>query len=270
MVSPRAQATGARSEPVPAPVITCADNDQFVMLALRPGNVHAALGAGDDLAYLVSRLCRVWTDVVLYFCGDCDFGVSAMYDVCEKLRVGYTFGFALNAVLQGQTEDLLTDVVAAYERERRQGAGNRTRSGRRWSLGLLHRTTSARRPASRFWAGEPWPTCLTSSNDPQKRLRAARDAADLNYWVYEPLFWLPEKSPETGPGPSPATSLGRWFHWPKDPPHSAGPRPGQPAGWEGPGAGREAGAAGQTGAVFRPWDWGNWPWIYGSWRYSVL
>ena len=29
--------------------ITCADNDQFVMLALRPGNVHAALGADDDL-----------------------------------------------------------------------------------------------------------------------------------------------------------------------------------------------------------------------------
>src|SRR5262245_3477173 len=36
-------------------VITCADNDQFVMLSLRPGNVHAALGADDDLAYLVTR-----------------------------------------------------------------------------------------------------------------------------------------------------------------------------------------------------------------------
>jgi len=29
-------------------VIACADNDQFVMLSLRPGNVHAALGADDD------------------------------------------------------------------------------------------------------------------------------------------------------------------------------------------------------------------------------
>src|SRR6516162_11374565 len=45
--------------------ITCADNDQFVMLALRPGNVHAALGADDDLAYLVRRLRRVWPAVVL-------------------------------------------------------------------------------------------------------------------------------------------------------------------------------------------------------------
>jgi hypothetical protein len=40
-------------------VITCADNEQFVMLALRPGNAHATLGADDDLVYLVSRLCRV-------------------------------------------------------------------------------------------------------------------------------------------------------------------------------------------------------------------
>jgi hypothetical protein len=38
-------------------------------------------------------------------------------------------------------------------------------------------------------AGEPRSTCLTSSNNPQKGLRAARDAADLNYWVYELHFW---------------------------------------------------------------------------------
>jgi hypothetical protein len=139
------------------------------MLALRPGNVHAALGAGDDLVCLVSRLCLVWPDVVLYFCGDCDFGVSAMYDVCEKVRVGYTFGFGLTAVLQRQTEALLAEAVDAYQRERRQGAGNRTRSGRRRSLGLLHRTTSARRPASSSWDAEPVPTCLTSSVNPQKR-----------------------------------------------------------------------------------------------------
>jgi hypothetical protein len=50
-------------------VLTCADNDQFVMLSLRPGNVHAALGADDDLAYLVARLRQAWPDVVLHFRG---------------------------------------------------------------------------------------------------------------------------------------------------------------------------------------------------------
>jgi hypothetical protein len=99
-------------------VVTCADNDQFVMLSLRPGNVHAALGADDDLAYLVTRLRRAWPDVVLHFRGDCGFGGPAMYDVCEGLRVSYTFGLITNTVLQGETEGLLAEAVAAYDAER--------------------------------------------------------------------------------------------------------------------------------------------------------
>jgi hypothetical protein len=41
-------------------------------------------GADDDLEYLVTRLRRVWPDVVLHFRGDCGFGVPAMYEVCER------------------------------------------------------------------------------------------------------------------------------------------------------------------------------------------
>jgi hypothetical protein len=98
--------------------ITGADNDQFVMLSLRPGNIHAGLGADDDLAYLVTRLRRAWPDVVLHLRGDCGFGVPAMYDMCEGLRVSYTFGLSANAVLQREAESLLAEAVAAYERER--------------------------------------------------------------------------------------------------------------------------------------------------------
>jgi hypothetical protein len=39
-------------------LITCADNDQLVLLSLRHGSASAALGADDDLAYLVGRLLR--------------------------------------------------------------------------------------------------------------------------------------------------------------------------------------------------------------------
>src|SRR5690348_12152768 len=99
-------------------VITCADNDQFVMLSLRPGNVHAALGADDDLAYLVTRLRQVWPDVALHVRGDCGFGVPALYEVCERLRVSYTFGLSGNAVLQRETEGLLAEAVATFERDR--------------------------------------------------------------------------------------------------------------------------------------------------------
>jgi hypothetical protein len=100
------------------PVITCADSDHFVMLSLRPGNVHAALGANDDVANLVTRVRKAWPDVVLYFRGDCGFGVPAMYEVCERFRVSYTFGLSTNAVLQRETESLLAEAVAAYEVER--------------------------------------------------------------------------------------------------------------------------------------------------------
>jgi hypothetical protein len=99
-------------------VVTCADNDQFVMLSLRHGSAHAALGADDDVAYLVTRLRQVWPDVVLHFRGDCGFGVPAMYEVCEGLRVWYTFGLSANAVLQRETEGLLAEAVAGYGRER--------------------------------------------------------------------------------------------------------------------------------------------------------
>jgi hypothetical protein len=99
-------------------VLTCAGNDQFVMLSLRHGSAHAALGADNDVAYLVTRLRQVWPDVVLHFRGDCAFGVPDMYEVCERLRVAYTFGLTANAVLQRETEALLAEAVAGYERDR--------------------------------------------------------------------------------------------------------------------------------------------------------
>jgi hypothetical protein len=40
-----------------------------------------------------------------------------MYDVCERFRVFYTFGLSANAVLQRETEGLLAEAVAGYERE---------------------------------------------------------------------------------------------------------------------------------------------------------
>jgi hypothetical protein len=99
-------------------VITCADNDQFVMLSLRPGNVHAALGADDDLEYLVARLRRAWPDVIIVVRGDAGFGVPWMYDVCERLRLLYTFGLSSNAVLQRLSDELLAQAVAGWEQER--------------------------------------------------------------------------------------------------------------------------------------------------------
>ena len=97
-------------------VVTCADNDQFVLLSLRPGNAHAALGADDDLRYLVRRLRQAWPDVDLHIRGDAGFGVPSMYAACETPALLYSFGLASNKVLQRHSEALLAEAVRRFER----------------------------------------------------------------------------------------------------------------------------------------------------------
>jgi hypothetical protein len=94
--------------------ITSADNDQFVSLSLRPGVVHAALGADDDLKYLVTGLRQHWPDVRIAVRGDAGYGVPWMYDVCERLDIDYTFGLAINPVLKKRSDALLEQAVQAF------------------------------------------------------------------------------------------------------------------------------------------------------------
>ena len=88
-------------------IITCAENDQVVLIGLRFGTCHAALGADNDLRYLVGRLRAVWPDVHISVRGDCGFGVPRMFDVCEELRIWYTFGIGMNSRLQEMSAELL-------------------------------------------------------------------------------------------------------------------------------------------------------------------
>jgi hypothetical protein len=101
-------------------IITCADNDQILSVSLRHGSAHAALGADDDLEYVINRVRTVWPDVVLYVRADCAFGIPRLVNLCERLRVFYTFGLTANPVLQRRTEGLLAQAVATWEQERRQ------------------------------------------------------------------------------------------------------------------------------------------------------
>jgi hypothetical protein len=96
-------------------VITCAQNDQAVMVCLLFGTAHPALGADDDLEYLVGRLREAWPDVEIELRADSGFAVPLMYDVCERLGVWYTFGLKLNPLLKRQSEALLEQAVEAYE-----------------------------------------------------------------------------------------------------------------------------------------------------------
>jgi hypothetical protein len=95
--------------------ITSADNDQVVVLSLRHGSAHAALGADDDLAYLVKRLRRTWPDLRICVRGDAGYGMPWMYAVCEQLNVEYLFGISANKKLQKASESLLAEAMQKFE-----------------------------------------------------------------------------------------------------------------------------------------------------------
>jgi len=99
-------------------IITCATNDLVVMVSLRHGTAHAALGADEDLEYLVGRLRAAWPGVQIEVRGDAGFGVPWMYDVCERLGLIYAFGLASNATLQELSAALLERAEAQYEQTR--------------------------------------------------------------------------------------------------------------------------------------------------------
>jgi hypothetical protein len=96
-------------------VITCAQNDQVVNLALLYGSAHPTLGAEDDLEYVVGRLREAWPGVRIHVRGDSGFGVPRMYDVCERLEVDYTLGIGMNVRLKTYSDSLLETAVARYE-----------------------------------------------------------------------------------------------------------------------------------------------------------
>lgn len=96
-------------------IITNAETDLTVMIALRHGTAHAALGADDDLEYLVTRLREKWPNVDIEVRADSGFGVPAMYEVCERLKVWYTFGIGMNLRLKRESDDLLAEAVEQYE-----------------------------------------------------------------------------------------------------------------------------------------------------------
>lgn len=96
-------------------VVTCADNDQVVMLVLLYGSAHPALGAEDDIEYLVKRLRAAWPEVDIELRADSGFGVPRIINICERLGIWFTIGLKLNPVLKRRSEELLDEAVEHYE-----------------------------------------------------------------------------------------------------------------------------------------------------------
>lgn len=99
------------------PLIISEPTTKHVFLAwLRPGTVHAALGADEDLMRVVTALRNLRPDIQIHVRGDAGFGMPWMYQVCEENGLSYTFGFSTNARLKALAEALMRRAVEQYER----------------------------------------------------------------------------------------------------------------------------------------------------------
>ena len=96
-------------------VITCAQNDWVLNVSLLYGSAHPALGAADDLEYVVRRLRQAWPGVRIHVRGDSGFGVPKVYDGCERLDIQYTIGIGMNAKLKNLSDPLLEEAVKRFE-----------------------------------------------------------------------------------------------------------------------------------------------------------
>jgi hypothetical protein len=103
------------------PLIISEPTTKHVLLAwLRPGTVHASLGAGDDLMRVVHALRKERPDIAIHVRADAGFGLPLMYEVCEQNGLTYTFGFSTNPRLKKLTEGLMARAVEQYDKTRQK------------------------------------------------------------------------------------------------------------------------------------------------------
>jgi len=98
------------------PTIISEPSSKHVFLAwLRPGAVHASLGADDDLVRVVTPLRQAKPDMNIHVRGDCGFGLPMMYQCCESLGISYTFGMSTNERLKVIAQPLMDRAIEQYK-----------------------------------------------------------------------------------------------------------------------------------------------------------
>jgi hypothetical protein len=99
------------------PLIISEPTTRHVFLAwLRPGTVHASLGADDDLMRVVNALRKEKPDIQIHVRADAGFGLPRIYQICEENGLSYTLGFATNPKLKRLTGELMQRAVELHER----------------------------------------------------------------------------------------------------------------------------------------------------------
>jgi hypothetical protein len=81
---------------------------------LRPGTLHASVGAVDILRNSIARLRAAWSALRVLVRADNGLAVPEVYDFCEAEQLAYVLGYASNAVLQRATAGALADLELYY------------------------------------------------------------------------------------------------------------------------------------------------------------
>jgi hypothetical protein len=103
------------------PLIISEPATKHVFVAwLRPGTVHASLGAEDDLMRVINALRKERPDIAIHVRADAGFGLPRMYEICEENSLTYTLGFSTNARLKTLTQGLMQRAVEEHERTKQK------------------------------------------------------------------------------------------------------------------------------------------------------
>jgi Transposase DDE domain group 1 len=103
------------------PLIISEPTTKHVFVAwLRPGTVHASLGADDDLMRIVNALRKEKPDIAIHVRGDAGFGLPVMYEICEENGLSYTLGFSSNPRLKKLAGGLMQQAVEQYQRTKQK------------------------------------------------------------------------------------------------------------------------------------------------------
>ena len=89
--------------------------DQLITAVLRPGDAHASRGVVAVLKRVVRAMRARWPGVAIEVRIDAGGAVPAIYDCCEREKIGYTIGLVPNRRLEALAAPLLAE--AAHQRE---------------------------------------------------------------------------------------------------------------------------------------------------------
>jgi hypothetical protein len=90
---------------------------EFLLCArLRPSNIDASEGTGDELERIVGQIRRSWPDVKIIVRGDSGFCRDGIMTWCEANGIDYVLGLAKNERLKAMIAEELQQAEEQYER----------------------------------------------------------------------------------------------------------------------------------------------------------